>query len=236
MSKSHTNKLALFLTVFLLLCCTAYALPADHVATAKASVAQFYPELTGKDLHIAITDGGLLDVAGPLTDFTMSIQRAVHTAGADEGCPQSLLYIRFAFPANSSDQRVFSLSANGPAVNASRLEQLAHQIDSHPGWSDSEATKALLDAGARFGPTSEKELLEKLPVEGLRLLVGDYEVRSTHFTVRDAAQMREHLPSAMLFWTVTVTSHLKGRELTYYLNFEPFEGKLVSIGRIPPVP
>ena len=122
----------------------------------------------------------------------MAIQPPNRTSLTEGICPQSVLHVRFAFPSDDSDARIFAFSASGPAANTDKLKGAANQIDSHPEWSDSEVSKVLSDSGAQFGPADEKRLLDNLPVQGLRLLLGEYHVQSARFTIRDAGQMREH--------------------------------------------
>lgn len=55
--------------------------------------------------------------------------------------------------------------------------------------------------------------------------------------MRDKQQMQEHLPSAMFLWNVHFTSHIDGLpDRTYFAILEPFEGKLTSIVKLPPIP
>lgn len=238
MSPSHINELGYRLVriTAVVLCCVTCAVGADNIAVAKMVVAKLYPELKGQDLHVAISEGGLLETPGSFSDFTMAIQHPFHEILSKGQCPIPLLSVGFTFSTAGSNERIFHLSAAGPAVNTDRLQQLINEVDSHPEWSDADVLRALAKAGARFGPSAKEELLDELPIEGLKALIGNIKVESVSFKIRDAAQVREHLPSAALLWTIKVLSQSNGQELKYYLLLEPFDGKLVSLGRIPPVP
>jgi hypothetical protein len=221
----------------ILLFSLSFAFGADNVGLSKTALSKIYPELRGHDFHVGISDGGLLDSPGSFTTFTMEVRRPPHETGRDEECPSSLLSVRFEFPIKRTDHRIFSLNAVGPVVNTDRRQRVIQLVDSHPQWSDSEAVKALSEAGARFGPSAKAQVLEKLPVEGLRSLLGAIEVVSAEFTVRDQLQKGENLPSAMLVWSVVVSSRMDSSPKTkYFLLLDPFDAKLVSVGKIPPLP
>ena len=212
------------------------AAAADNFVVAKTAVRRLYPELRDRDLHVAIEDGGLLDKPGALSDFTVAIWYPARGEAFKGPCPAPVLLVRLAFPTDDSGGRVFFMSADGPAVSTDQLAQLTRQVDSHPEWSDSDVLKALTEAGARFGPHAKKELLDAIPTEGLKILLGDVKVKSANFRIRNAAQIRERLPSAILLWVVEIESTGSGPDLQYYLSIEPFNGKLISIERVPPVP
>jgi hypothetical protein len=213
-----------------------YAQCSDNIAIAKAAVIDFYPELKGQDLHIGISDGGLLDVQGPLSNFTIVIQHPLHPGLPAGQCPVPLLAVDFTFAVKEADHYLFLFGAGGPFVNEEKIKEITDQVDSHTEWSDDEAASALIKAGARFGPSAKKELLDKLPIQGLKtLLGGDVVVESADFKIRDAAQFREHLPAASLSWIVSIRVHNAKRETKYMIFLEPFDGKIVFIEKSPPI-
>jgi hypothetical protein len=238
MSKSRTNQPKLFSFVIgaVILLLASLALGTDYLSLSKAVVVGLYPELKGRGLHMAISDAGLLDTPGSLTSFTMEIRQPSPADTADKQCPKALLSVGFAFPVQGQDRRIFSFTALGPAVNTVRVEKLTRQVDSHPGWSDEEVLKELTAAGAHFMPTAKQDLLKRLPASSLKPLLGDISVVSADFAIRDQAQRQAHLPAAELLWTVRVIAHLNGTpDIEYYLLLEPFEGKLITLGRTHPV-
>ena len=101
-----------------------FALSEDNLSLSKAAVVALYPELKGRDLHVAVSDAGLLDTPGSLASFAMEIRQPSHTVVAKEQCPAALLSLGLAFPAQGPDRRVFSLTALGPVVNTDRVDQL----------------------------------------------------------------------------------------------------------------
>lgn len=221
--------------IIVTVCLVGVAACADGVADAKAAIIGLYPELKGKDLHVAITDGGLLEMPGPLSTFTMVIGRPSPDSPPGAQCPTPLLSADFSFTATSRDHRLFLFGAGGPLVNEERIKRITDEVDSHPEWSDTDVLSALSKAGARFGPSAKKELLDRLPIKGLSVLMGDIDVESAEFKTRDASQMQEHLPSASLIWIVRVSTRNKNRKLAYQIMLEPFDGKVTFIERFPPV-
>lgn len=237
MSQSRTNELCMNLlrAVIVSVCLVSAAFCADDVADAKAAIIGLYPELKGKDLHVGITDGGPLEMPGQLTNFTVVIQQPSHQKLSGGQCPTPVLSVDVTFAVTSTDHQLFLFGAGGPVVNEDRIKRITDEVDSHPEWSDADVLSALSKAGARFGPSAKKELLDQVPIKGLSVLMGDIDVESAEFKIRDASQMREHLPSASLVWVVKVSTRNNNRKLAYQVMLEPFDGKVTWIERFPPV-
>lgn len=237
MLQSRTNELCMncFRAVIVSVCLVSVAVCADNIADSKAAIIRLYPELKGKDLHVGIADGGLLETPGPLSEFTMVIQHPSHDVLLAGQCPIPVLSVTFTFAVTNTDHQLFLFGAGGPVVNEDRIKRITDEVDSHPEWSDADVLSALSKAGARFGPSARKELLDQLPIKGLSVLMGDIEVESAEFKIRDASQMREHLPAASLVWVVKVSARSNGRKLTYHIMLEPFDGKVIYIVRFPPL-
>lgn len=216
------------------MCLVSAAVCADDVADAKAAILGLYPELKGKDLHIAISDGGLLETPGPLSSFTMVIRHPSPGSQTGGQCPTPELSVDFTFAVTGTDHERFLFGAGGPVVNENRIKRITDEVDSHPEWSDADVLSALSKAGARFGPSAKRELLDQLPTKGLGVLLGDIDVESAEFKIRDASQMREHLPSASLTWVVKISGGSENRKLGYLVMIEPFDGKVIFIERFPP--
>jgi hypothetical protein len=236
-SQSRTNELCrnVLRAIIVGACLVSAAVRADDVADAKAAIIGLYPELKGKDLHIAITDGGLLETPGPLSNFTMVVQHPSHEALPAGQCPIPVLSVYFTFAVSSTDHQLFLLGSGGTVVNEDRFKRITDQVDSHAEWSDADVLSALTKAGARFGPSAKKELLDQLPIKGLSVLMGDIDVESAEFKIRDASQIRAHLPSASLTWIVKVSTRSNNQKLAYLVMLEPFDGKVVYVTRFPPV-
>jgi hypothetical protein len=211
-------------------------LAADNVGLAKQALKSLYPELKGRGLHLTIDDGSRLDFAEIGGDFVIDVfEPPPHINISVRQCPPTLVSTRFMFA--SGDWRLFGYSAAGPVVNTQKRESLNDLVDSHPEWTDSQIGEALTKAGAKFGPNAKDQLVRALPIAALEALAGKIEVISVQFTLRDKEQMKEHLPAASLMWAVEFMSHVDGQpDRKYFALFEPFEGKLTSIGKIPPLP
>jgi hypothetical protein len=224
-----------FRAVIVTMCLVNVATCADNIADAKAAIIGLYPELKGKDLHVSIADGGLLETPGPLSEFTMLVQHASHEVLPAGQCQIPALSVTFTFAVTNTDHQLFLFGAGGAVVNEDKIKRITDEVDSHPEWSDANVLSAMSKAGARFGPSAKKELLDQLPIKGLSVLIGDIDVESAEFKIRDASQMREHLPSASLIWVLKVSARSNDRRVTYQIMLEPFEGKIVFIERFPPV-
>ncbi len=204
---------------------------------AKQSLTQLFPELKGKNLPLTIEDGSLLDHPSSPGDFIINVYQAHSHLQPQKNCPSPIISVRFAFPVDTADDRIFTISAGGPFVNTDKLENLAHLVDSHPEWSDRDVERAIADAGAQFGPGAKDEVLRSLPTSALKLLLGEIQITSIEFTARNEQQLTERLPSAILLWHVCMISRKSGRaDRKYCASFEPFQGKFVSLTKIPPIP
>lgn len=210
----------------------------DRIAKAKMVVRQLLPELQGRGLRVRIEDPSTLDAqSGPLS-FEFDVLEPDVIRRANEGCAARLLVsFEFQFASHHGRDRLFLLTAGGPAVNTEKREHLNRLVDSHPEWSNAQITEVLERAGAQFGPSSKDDLLKAIPVSPLQQLIGDIKIGSATLRFRDEAQMKEHLPSAILLWEVDLRAQI-GNEppVKYYAQFEPFQGKLVSLMKSPPIP
>jgi hypothetical protein len=219
------------------LLCSSAAGAADNIGVAKQVIRKLYPELQGKGLPVIVRDGSTLDGTRVGGDFILDVLKPGNPHIADNSCHEQLISVRLEFPVGGQDRRLFALSAGGPVVNSDLQRQLREAVDGHPEWSEADLTQALERAGAQFGPAAKEGFVGALPMEALRLLLGDVRVMSVNFRFRDEVQQHENLPAATLLWTVQLTVHLRDRQiLNYYALFEPFQGKLVSLGRTPPIP
>ena len=90
----------------------------------------------------------------------------------------------------------------------------------HP-WTDARILTELKSSGARFGPDRKEEFVRLLPIASLKRFVGEIEVRSVEFDVRE------------LTWFVRLTWHDREGHVDQgpFLVFEPFDGKLIQFNR-----
>jgi hypothetical protein len=205
------------------------------VSTAKEAIRQLFPELQGKGLPLLIRDGSTLDGKAQFLSFGLEVLQPNHQPLAQEQdvCAEAiLLSAEFEFTQRKQQQRIFALNIGGAEVDSDKRRRLGQLIDDHAEWSDKEIEEAITRAGARFGPSSKDQFVSVLPLTTLRLLLGNMQVSSVGFETRDKLQLQEHLPSAILLWNVL----LQGEQTEYQALFEPFNGRLVSLKKIPPVP
>lgn len=212
---------------------------ADRIRLAKDVVRQLFPELRGRGLRVSIVDATTLDGGMGFLSFDLDVSEPRDHLSPSEKCDVPLLLSAgFQFATSSRAQRFFALNLGGPATNTDKREHLNQAVDSHPEWSTGQIEEALSSAGARFGPSSKDDFVKTVPLSTLKLLLqAEVQMVSANFEFRDAAQLREHLPSSILLWHVafSVRSSAQGK-LNYAGLFEPFSGKLVSLSKVPAIP
>jgi hypothetical protein len=196
----------------------------DYIVRAEQFVRTFYPLVDG---HVVIRDlqpfhplpGGV----GPDVIGTFDVE-----LDHPEGAP-SPISVYFSFDWRSKHLSI--LSAIGPDVTA-EYDAFVKKVEQNTTWSNAEIAMALSEAGAKFGPDHKDDFVRWLPLKELRLYVGELKVVSVDFIPRDSEASEGQ--SASLFWAVRANSRdSKGSRSSYLLTFEPFEGRIVSISRMP---
>jgi hypothetical protein len=115
-----------------------------------------------------------------------------------------------------------------------RLQAIHRLMREHPEWNDEEALQALRKTDARFGPWNRSELLSKVPIAGLTPFFGKLRIKSAEFQVqyRNEPPQEDDVPFPEMLWKIRLERVGSPAE-SYLLDFEPFEGKLVRLGRVP---
>jgi hypothetical protein len=129
--------------------------------------------------------------------------------------------------------RRFQTFAYSAPLIADKFQAILKLVRDHPEWSDEQAGEALRQAGAEFGPPIKPLLLKDLPLEALDEFLGKTRLESVGFQVRAKNVTAEDgSPDAEMLWEVHLSpiGVTKGRITYYWLLFEPFGGKLVSLG------
>jgi len=116
--------------------------------------------------------------------------------------------------------------------NVQKLEALRQQIQLHSEWSEDQCVRALKQAGARFGPADKSAFVRSLPLDQAEPFLGHLIITSVEFGRLRAERVAYDINAGPLEWQVRTTAHLSdGKDAVYFLNFEPFEGKLISLMR-----
>jgi hypothetical protein len=130
------------------------------------------------------------------------------------------------------DGRLISFSSSGPAIGKPiDPKKFDGFISSHPKISDLQATRALQEAGAKFGSWNKDKFMEHFPKKDLERFVGKLSITSAEFPVPDLDHV---LPNGWGMWTVTAeATGTNGVKFVYEMNFEPFKGDLTSLTTVP---
>lgn len=197
----------------------------------------FYPELSGKNTTMDIKAQYPFDADGPLLAFYVGVSesdQAGHVVAQPYANPSSAdkaghLWAHFQF--DGRDHRVFLLFVTGSFVNSDREQKLQKKVNEHPDWRDPKIAEALALSGAKFGPDQKEALLAKFPAKGLEPILGKIEMGPAWFDFRSDGDMSPH---AVLEWSVRFWARTDDKSMDEFTaSFEPFEGKLVSLGRRP---
>jgi len=240
MSKFARNLSALVLSFAV----CAQAAPADtspdnYAARARRFLRVLYPGLS-PTLNVTIRDHHRFGDPDTLDMFTMELDQPekgpakpllnlngqlyqLYEPGpcpAACACPNPVLSADLGFDLQAQTNELQRAWVSGPLVRC-RLDTLAGNIHENSEWSDARILDELKAAGAAFGPDRKTEFVRSLPIEKLKPFVGEIQVISTEFQVRE------------LTWLVRAKWHSPdGRfEGDSFLTFEPFEGKLIQFDR-----
>lgn len=143
-------------------------------------------------------------------------------AGVSPRVPKQVLNAGFVY---ATDGRLLSFTADGPAVgNPAAASEFGRLVSEHPKMTDEEIVSALKRSGARFGPGDRDALIRHLPVAKLEQFLGRLQILDVSlFPAEDFAIFPP-------MWRVKArTTAPSGAEAFYFLNFEPFNGDLISL-------
>jgi hypothetical protein len=122
--------------------------------------------------------------------------------------------------------RVFQLTASSEAVHSDELASFRHSVELHPEWTSEQCIQALKSAGAHYGPDQKEEFLKAIRLDQAERFLGKITIRSAEF--KGPASDRV-LPGTLFEWTIEADAEFPdGSHSQYLLEFEPFEGRLVS--------
>lgn len=174
--------------------------PYNYVALARQFLRELYPDLT-RQLYVTIRDRQPLDGSDMLAMFGIELSKPewmpsgvppgsrpqVEPNICGEGCvcKNPVLQGEFGFDWQGEDREVFMAWMGGPFLTC-RLDMWLEDVRKHPGWTDVRILAELRSSGAKFGPDRKEELLRVLPIAKLKPFVGEIEVKSAEFQVRES--------------------------------------------------
>lgn len=208
----------------------------DTYAAAIRLMRAFYPELGGKGISVDVQALYPFDAEGPLLSFNIQVSgsdqlgRIVASPHPNPSSADRVGQLSAHFQFDGRDRRIFSIFANGSFLNAEKQQALTKLVDEHPEWSDAQMTDALLQAGAKFGPSQKEALLTRFPLKELESIFGKIEMGPAQFTFRGNAEPPFY---AVMNWSIRFRTTKDGRIDEYTASLEPFSGKVVSFGRRP---
>jgi hypothetical protein len=209
--------------------------PYNYVALARKFLRELYPGLP--PLYVTIRDRHPLDGSDRLNTFGIELSKPdwIPAGGVPPGsalpvepsicgdgcdCHNPVLQGEFGFDWQGEAPEVFMAWMGGSFLTC-RLDRLLEVVGKHPEWSDARILVELRSSGAKFGPDRKAELLRVLPIAKLKPFVGEIEVKSVDFEVRE------------LHWLVRVTWRDREGHVDQgsFLRFDPFEGRLIQFNR-----
>ena len=242
MSKSPQHPIKVGVLTFLILCCSASVVlggapnACDDTYTAAIRLMRaFYPELGGNGIMMDVEAQLPFDADGPLLSFYVQVSATDQSGRIASPHPNPSSADRVGqlsahFQFDGRDHRIFSIFANGSFLNNEKQQAVTKLVDEHPEWSEGQMTDALSAAGAKFGPNQKGALLARLPLKDLERDFGKVEMLSVDFTFRGNSEPPFY---AVMKWSVRFRATKDGKRDEYTMSVEPFEGKVVTLGRRP---
>jgi len=239
-SRRSRSKNALTLVALSAFCAQASGAgrkPDDYVGRARQLIRTLYPGLDGRlqpvIIGLPLREPDSID-PDAMNFFDMELygpETKPAQAPAACWCAPPVLRAHFTFDWQTESKELIDLSVHGLAVHG-RNDKFGEEVEKHPEWSDARVAAALKEAGARYGPDHRAEFLRALPLEKLRpFMGGEIEVASAEFNTRAGSA------GDGPYWFVRARWHSPdGRVADCTLVFEPFEGNLQSISRMPLLP
>lgn len=144
--------------------------------------------------------------------------------------PEVLWEGLFYFPRAGSQLKGLRVQGTLSRVRDKNFAMM-RRLAANPSWTESQITEALKQAGARYGPTERKAFLSSLDLSGIRPFLLTANVKSVSFGLGGIRATRREAPLPILLWTVRCAGRIQGSlRPVCGLEFEPFEGSLVSLG------
>jgi hypothetical protein len=209
----------------------------DYFGRAKQLLRRLYPGLD-RNLRAVLIDENRLNESGSpdvgrMNHLTIELHDLEIKPGTDSStcwCLAPTLGARLVFDWQTENKELVIMAAGGPFIHG-RSDAFAEEMNKHPDWSDAQVISAMNRAHAKFAPGHEAEFLRALPVDDLRPFVGELEVTSVKFYLRDRDEKGKR-SNVNPNWIVRAKWHGRDRqEKECTLIFEPFEGRLESFLR-----
>jgi len=206
----------------------------DTYTSAIRLMRILYPELSGRGVFMDVQAQYPFEADGPLLSFYISVSasdqmgRIVAAPLPNPSSAEKVGHLSAHFQFDGRDQRILHLVASGALLNSEKEQALTKLVDDHPDWSETRMTDALSSAGAKFGPGQRDAILARFPFKDLESMLGKIEDKSAEFTFRGN---REAPYYAVMEWTVRFQTIRNGRKTEYTASLEPFDGRVVSLGR-----
>jgi hypothetical protein len=203
-----------------------------------------YPQIFGNGWYVGFVTGQPIDDVswGEFHGFTFSVTRFAPgmswntTADAITGKitppPENSTFLEgSSWVDYQGHGRIIRLIFEGDLACSRQNKAIRELVQSHPEWSEDEATRALKKAGAHYGPDDKQQFLQSIHLDKFERVLGRLQIRLVEFQ----GLSPDHVGNfAAPFWVVQAEGHFPdGTRRTYGFSFEPFEGKLTGLSEIP---
>ena len=146
----------------------------------------------------------------------------------DQNSKVTLLAGTFWLSPKPQNDSVFQLTVSSDGVHERELALVRNSVKSHSEWSAEEGLQVLKKAGAHYGPDRKEEFLKAISLDQAERFLGKLTLRSVEFN--DISSVGSQVAGSLFDWTLVAdTEFADGRRSQYVLQFEPFDGRLVSV-------
>jgi len=225
----------------------------DYLAIVTNFLRAFYPELSNKNYFLTYeTDlyydkpsspfGGLLhvsvgnvprgyDVPDPGSKCppgAVQTQRVASGGFVEGNCPPPIGNRQFLSAGFHFDEQghLAWFNAEGPATT--NLDAKAALVKANGAGEGPQTVTAMKRLGAKYGPDDREEFLKNLPVAKLDNFLGKLNIVSVNFAPYLEAD-RSNFTDKMLWEVRAEVKRSDGTSASYFLEFEQYEGNLVTL-------
>jgi hypothetical protein len=219
---------------------------ADRLAVALHFAQVLFPELKGRELNVAVSEGmGSFFVSASEADgFQLRFDKptwqppgqtnqksdAALTETMRKGGIELPFYLYFSFVKMSPPLLPRRLSCRPITFTSDagheQMQKLQQTLDPHPDWSDAQELEESRKLGLRYGPEDKDAVLQLIPLKELSQLYGSLKIESARLSM-NAGGKCSGCSFAYPTWEIKVAAKDTVRWLS--ITIEPFFGRITKL-------